>query len=43
MAHFADVLAGQAQPETGYEASLRSLELAEAAAESVRTGAPVRL
>jgi len=43
MAHFADVLAGHAQPETGYEASLRSLELAEAAAESVRTGAPVRL
>jgi myo-inositol 2-dehydrogenase/D-chiro-inositol 1-dehydrogenase len=43
MAHFADILAGKATPETGYAASLRALDLAEAAAESVRTGAPVRL
>jgi len=43
MAHFADILDGAATPETGYAASLRALELAEAAAESVRTGAPVRL
>lgn len=43
MDHFAAVLAGEATPETGYEASLRSLELAEAAAESAKTGAPVRL
>ncbi|MBX3484110.1 Gfo/Idh/MocA family oxidoreductase [Phenylobacterium sp.] len=43
MAHFADILAGTAAPETGYDASLRSLELAEAAAESARAGAPVRL
>ncbi|MBL8555444.1 MAG: Gfo/Idh/MocA family oxidoreductase [Phenylobacterium sp.] len=43
MAHFAAILASQATPETGYEASLRSLELAEAAAESAKTGAPVRL
>jgi myo-inositol 2-dehydrogenase/D-chiro-inositol 1-dehydrogenase len=43
MDHFADILDGKTRPETGYEASLRSLALAEAAAESVRTGAPVRL
>jgi myo-inositol 2-dehydrogenase / D-chiro-inositol 1-dehydrogenase len=43
MAHFADILAGRAAPETGYMASLRSLELAEGAAESVKSGAPVRL
>jgi len=43
MDHFADILAGAAEPETGYEASVRSLALAEAAALSVKTGAPVRL
>ena len=43
MDHFAQILAGQATPETGYAASLQSLELAEAAAQSVKTGAPVRL
>jgi myo-inositol 2-dehydrogenase / D-chiro-inositol 1-dehydrogenase len=43
MDHFADVLDGFAQPETGYAASLHALELAEAAALSVKTRAPVRL
>lgn len=41
--HFADILAGTAQPETGYADSVRSMALAEAAARSVATGAPVRL
>ncbi|THD70974.1 Gfo/Idh/MocA family oxidoreductase [Phenylobacterium sp.] len=41
--HFADMLAGAAQPETGYADSVRSLRLAEAAAHSVAIGAPVRL
>jgi myo-inositol 2-dehydrogenase/D-chiro-inositol 1-dehydrogenase len=43
MDHFAQILAGQATPETGYAASLASLELAEAAAESAKSGLPVRL
>lgn len=43
MDHFADILSGDAQPETAYAASLQSLALAEAAALSVRTGQPVRL
>ena len=43
MDHFADVLDGKAEPETGYGASLRALALAEAAARSVADGAPVRL
>jgi len=38
--HFADVLAGEAEPATGYAASIAALALAEAAARSVRTGAP---
>jgi myo-inositol 2-dehydrogenase/D-chiro-inositol 1-dehydrogenase len=41
--HFADVLAGEAEPATGYEANLAALALAEAADRSVRSGAPVRL
>jgi myo-inositol 2-dehydrogenase/D-chiro-inositol 1-dehydrogenase len=41
--HFADVLAGAALPLTGYQASLRALTLADAAARSVSAGAPVRL
>jgi len=41
--HFADVLAGEAEPLTGYAASVGALALAEAAARSVKTGAPVRL
>ena len=40
MAHFAEVLAG-AEPKVGYADGLAALALAEAAAESVRTGAPV--
>ena len=43
MDHFADILAGAVQPETGYAASVTSMALAEAAARSVATGAPVRL
>lgn len=43
MDHFADILAGEAQPETAYAASVQSLTLAEAAAASVAAGAPVRL
>lgn len=43
MDHFADILAGEARPEAGLAASIASLELAEAAARSVATGAPVRL
>lgn len=43
MDHFADILDGKAKPEAGLAASIASLELAEAAARSVATGAPVRL
>lgn len=43
MDHFADVLEGKARPEAGFAASVASLELAEAAARSAATGAPVRL
>jgi myo-inositol 2-dehydrogenase/D-chiro-inositol 1-dehydrogenase len=43
MDHFARILSSEAVPETGYAASLASLELAEAAAESAKTGLPVRL
>jgi myo-inositol 2-dehydrogenase/D-chiro-inositol 1-dehydrogenase len=43
MDHFADILAGTAQPEAGFEASIATLALAEAAARSVATGGPVRL
>jgi myo-inositol 2-dehydrogenase/D-chiro-inositol 1-dehydrogenase len=43
MDHFADVLDGLAAPETGYDASVRALALAEAAALSARTGEPVKL
>jgi myo-inositol 2-dehydrogenase / D-chiro-inositol 1-dehydrogenase len=43
MDHFADILAGQAEPATGYADSVRSLRLAEAARQSMRTGLPVRL
>jgi myo-inositol 2-dehydrogenase/D-chiro-inositol 1-dehydrogenase len=41
MVHFADVLAGRAQPRTGMDDGVRALELAEAAARSVHTGRPV--
>jgi len=43
MDHFADILEGKARPETGFAASIASLALAEAAARSAATGAPVKL
>jgi len=43
MAHFAEVVAGRAKPSVGYADGVAALALAEAAAESVRTGRPVRL
>jgi len=42
MSHFAEVLAGAA-PKVGYADGVAALALAEAAAESVRTGRPVSL
>ena len=39
--HFADVLAGEARPQTGYADNVRALMLAEAAVRSVASGAPV--
>ncbi|MBW8812573.1 MAG: inositol 2-dehydrogenase [Caulobacterales bacterium] len=42
MAHFADILDGAAQPEITYADGLAALALAEAAAESMKTGRPVR-
>jgi myo-inositol 2-dehydrogenase/D-chiro-inositol 1-dehydrogenase len=41
--HFGDVLDGRASPGTGPRDSLRALRLADAAEQSVRTRAPVRL
>jgi myo-inositol 2-dehydrogenase/D-chiro-inositol 1-dehydrogenase len=43
IAHFADMLAGHAGPSVGYADGVAALALAEAAAESVRTGQIVRL
>ena len=43
MAHFADVLAGRADPAVGYADGVAALSLAQAAARSVETGRPVRL
>jgi len=43
MAHFADILAGQARPATTYADGVAALALAEAAGQSARSGAPVRL
>jgi myo-inositol 2-dehydrogenase/D-chiro-inositol 1-dehydrogenase len=43
MAHFAAILDGNAKPEIGFEDGVAALALAEAAGESLRTGAPVRL
>ena len=40
---FAVAFAGTAQPETGFEASIATLALAEAAARSVAAGGPIRL
>jgi len=41
--HFADILAGKAKPLVGIADGVAALELAVAAAQSVRTGQPVRL
>jgi myo-inositol 2-dehydrogenase/D-chiro-inositol 1-dehydrogenase len=41
MDHFAAILAGEVDPLTGYEASVRALALAEAAGRSLQTAAPV--
>ncbi|HZZ67678.1 MAG TPA: inositol 2-dehydrogenase [Phenylobacterium sp.] len=43
MAHFADMLAGKTQASVGYADGVAALALAEAAAQSLRTGQPVRL
>jgi myo-inositol 2-dehydrogenase / D-chiro-inositol 1-dehydrogenase len=43
MSHFADILDGAAKPEIGYEDGVMALALAEAAAESLRSGSPVKL
>ena len=43
MAHFAEILSGAAAPSVGYADGVAALALAEAAAESLKTGAPVRL
>ena len=43
MAHFAAVLAGEAEPEVGYRDGIAALAIAEAAGESARTGRVVRL
>jgi myo-inositol 2-dehydrogenase / D-chiro-inositol 1-dehydrogenase len=43
MAHFADILAGRAQPSIGYADGVAALALAEAAGESLKSGRPVRL
>jgi myo-inositol 2-dehydrogenase/D-chiro-inositol 1-dehydrogenase len=43
IAHFAEILAGRASPSVGYDDGVAALELAEAAAQSVRSGQPVTL
>ena len=43
MAHFADILAGAARPAIGYADGVAALALAEAAAESLKTGRSVSL
>jgi myo-inositol 2-dehydrogenase/D-chiro-inositol 1-dehydrogenase len=43
MDHFAAIVAGEAAPEIGYGDGLAALALAEAAAESVKSGAAVRV
>ena len=43
MAHFAQVAAGKVAPAVGYADGIAALALAEAAAQSVRTGRPVKL
>ncbi len=43
MSHFADLLAGKAEPAIGYADGVAALALAEAAGESLKTGRPVSL
>jgi len=43
MDHFAQVVAGRAEPSVGYADGIAALALAEAAAESLRSGKPVKL
>ena len=43
MAHFAEIVAGRAKPLIGFADGIAALALAEAAAESLRSGQPVRL
>jgi myo-inositol 2-dehydrogenase/D-chiro-inositol 1-dehydrogenase len=43
IAHFADILAGKAQPAVGYTDAVAALVLAEAAGASARSGQVVRL
>lgn len=43
MVHFADIIAGKAKPAIGYADGLAALALAEAAAESLKRGGPVKL
>ncbi len=43
IAHFADILAGKAEPLVGFDDAVKALELAEAAARSVATGQAVKL
>ena len=43
LAHFADVLSGKARPAVGYEDAVAALALAEAAADSARSGRVVRV
>ena len=43
IAHFADILAGKAEPLVGFDDAVKALELAEAAAKSVATGQAVKL
>jgi myo-inositol 2-dehydrogenase/D-chiro-inositol 1-dehydrogenase len=43
IAHFADMLAGQARPSVGYDDGVAALALAEAAAQSVKSGQVVSL
>ncbi|HET6971456.1 MAG TPA: inositol 2-dehydrogenase [Phenylobacterium sp.] len=43
MAHFAAILDGKAQPEITYADGVAALALAEAAAESMKAGRPIRL
>lgn len=43
LAHFVDILSGKARPAVGYEDAVAALALAEAAADSARSGLVVRI